>query len=94
MLNLKENIFNDKNWNDYIVIEGAECYMMVVQLNSDGEVDYTIFDGTGTEEDGGVYEADNITYGELFSFSGFDKFNEHAKIWEGDEAKNYVENIM
>lgn len=94
MLDLNEKIFNDTNWNDFIVIEGMECYMMVVQLNSDGEVDYTVFDGTGTEEDGGVYESDNITYKELFRFAGFDMFNECSKLWEGDEAKEYIDSVM
>lgn len=94
MLDLNKKIFNDTNWNDFIVIEGMECYMMIVQLNSNGEVDYTVFDGTGTEKDGGVYEADNITYKELFSFAGFDMFNEHAKLWEGDEAQEYIDNIF
>lgn len=91
--NLQKKIFNDFNLNDQIVIEGSDCYMMVVQINSDGEVDYTVYDGYGSDLDGGVYEANNITYKDLFAFAGFDKFNEQSKLWEGEMKDDYLDNI-
>lgn len=68
--------------------------MLNLNENIFNEVDYTVFDGTGTELDGGVYSEENVSYKDLFEFVGFDKFNNHAKIWKGDTAREYVNNVM
>lgn len=91
--NLQKKVFNDFNRNDQIVIEGDDCYMMVVQINSNGEVDYTVYDGYGSDLDGGIYEADNITYKDLFNFTGFDKFNEQSRLWEGEMKDDYLDGL-
>lgn len=91
--NLQKKIFNEFNQNDRIVIEGSDCYMMVVQINSDDEIDYTVYGSYGSELDGGIYEDNNVTYKDLFAFAGFDKFNEQSKLWEGYLKYDYLDGL-
>ena len=93
MIDLKEYIFNKDNYNDIIVIEGSECYMLVIQINSNDEIDYTIYDGYGNDLDGGIITDLVVQYGELFRFISIDKFNETSRILKSDEKENYLEGL-
>lgn len=93
ILNLNMEVFNSSTFSDHVVIEGKNGYMMVVQINSDGEIDYTVYDDNCSDIDGGVYENDNITYKELFEFAGFIEFDGMSRLLCDEDKEEYLERL-
>lgn len=92
MLSLRKKIFN-KDSGAEVVVKDKDGNGMVIQINSCNEIDYTVYDKHGHDVDGGIFEADNATFAQLFAFAGFDSFNRSSVLLSRIEAEEYVESL-